>query len=216
MHQQGLLAADSRLPLPTPLALALLDAAAQLRDNLTWTPLTRRIIAKLRAILAVCTNYAFFCRAKSGVQCLTRDLTVDRPSRQIGLFIRKAKGDQRCGATDNPIMAIPIDANPALADLLQWYCSQRIDFCTKFYKSPPHAAIWSFAPYDNSIDKQAAATLSAWLLKAYTAIIAAPPKGFKWTSHNLRKGAASAARCIGAPLHVVKFNRWLGQEHLCD
>jgi hypothetical protein len=37
------------------------------------------------------------------------------------------------------------------------------------------------------------------------AVGATPPDGFKWTSHSLRKGAAFAASCIGAPLHVVKY-----------
>jgi hypothetical protein len=38
-----------------------------------------------------------------------------------------------------------------------------------------------------------------------TAIGAEPPKGFKWTSHSLRKGAASASSGIGTLLHVVKY-----------
>jgi hypothetical protein len=60
-----------------PLVGALLDAAAQLRKHITWTPPSRHLLAKFRAILAVCTNYAFFCRAETGVRCLTHDLTVD-------------------------------------------------------------------------------------------------------------------------------------------
>jgi hypothetical protein len=63
----------------------------------------------------------------------------------------------------------------------------------------------NFAPYENSGGWQAHATLSAWLLDAYNAIGAAPPKGIKSTSHSLRKGAASVASCIGPPLHVVKY-----------
>jgi hypothetical protein len=121
------------------------------------------------------------------------------------LFIRKAKGDQRHSVTDKPILAIPITANPTIADLLEWYCAQRATYCEKFYNNPPPAALWSFAPYENAGDSQAAATLFAWLLDAYTAIGATPSKGFKWTSHNLRKGAAAVARCIGTPLHVVKY-----------
>eukprot|EP00873_Tetraselmis_striata_P012132 jgi/Tetstr1/432396/TSEL_021793.t1 len=33
---------------------------------------------------------------------------------------------------------------------------------------------------------------------------ARPPTGFKWTSHSLRKGAASAASCVGVPLPAIK------------
>jgi hypothetical protein len=75
----------------------------------------------------------------------------------------------------------------------------------KTLQTPPPAALWSFAPYENAGDWQAAAPLSAWLLDAYTAIGATLPQGFKWTSHSLRKCAASAASCIGTPLHVVKY-----------
>ena len=205
MHQQRLQAADSRLPLPAPLALSLLTAAATLSTHLQWTPTSRHLIARFRALLAVCTTYAFFCRAESGVRCLSGDLVVDRPSQKIWLFIRKAKGDQRRSAVDKPILAIPTTANPVLADLLEYYCTQRTAYCNKFYNSSPPAALWSFVPYENSSDWQAAATLSAWLRDACDAVGATPPGGFKWTSHSLRKGAASAASCIGTPLHVVKY-----------
>jgi hypothetical protein len=147
----------------------------------------------------------FFYRAEYGVRCLTHDLTVDRPYGQIWLFIRKARGDQRRNAADKPILAMPITANPALADLVEWYCTQRVAYCAKLYNCPPPAALWSFAPYDNSGVWQAAPTLSASLLDAYTAIGAARPRGFKWTSHSLRKCAASVASCIATPLHVVKY-----------
>jgi hypothetical protein len=68
---------------------------------------------------------------------------------------------------------LPITANPALADLLEWYCTKRVAYCAKFYNTPPLAALWSFAPYENSGDWQAAPTPSAWLLDAHTAIGAA-------------------------------------------
>jgi hypothetical protein len=53
-----------------------------------------------------------FYRAESRVPCRTGDLTVDRPSGQICLFIRKAKGDQRCKAADKLLLTIPIEARP--------------------------------------------------------------------------------------------------------
>jgi hypothetical protein len=74
----------------------------------------------------MCTNYAFFCRAEHGVRYLTLDPTFDRQSGQIWLFIKKSKGDKRRNAADKPTLAIPITANPALADLLEWYCTKRV------------------------------------------------------------------------------------------
>jgi hypothetical protein len=69
IQQERLQAADSRLPLPAPLALSLLTAAANLRTHLQLTPTSRHLIAQFRALLAVCRNCAFFCRAESGVRC---------------------------------------------------------------------------------------------------------------------------------------------------
>jgi hypothetical protein len=63
IRHERLHAADSRFPLPAPLALSLLTAAAKLRTHLQWTPPSRHLVAQFRALLAVLTNYAFFCRA---------------------------------------------------------------------------------------------------------------------------------------------------------
>jgi hypothetical protein len=93
MPHERLLATDSHLPLLAPVASALLNAAAKIREQLTWTPSSRHLISRFLALLAMCTNYAFFCIRKSRVRCVTQDLTVDRPSGQTWLFISKAKGD---------------------------------------------------------------------------------------------------------------------------
>ena len=50
-----------------------------------------------------------------------------------------------------------------------------------------------------------ASTLSGWLTTAYTAALCLPPAGFAWTSHSLRKGAASAAYAIGARLTDIRY-----------
>jgi hypothetical protein len=64
MQQHKLLAADSRLPLRAPLALAIFDAATLLGENWTLTPPTRHLITRFRAMLVVSTNYAFSCRVE--------------------------------------------------------------------------------------------------------------------------------------------------------
>jgi len=40
---------------------------------------------------------------------------------------------------------------------------------------------------------------------ALNAVGAAPPPGYTWTSHSLRKGAASAARAIRVTLDVIRY-----------
>eukprot|EP00873_Tetraselmis_striata_P029423 jgi/Tetstr1/449687/TSEL_036755.t1 len=50
-----------------------------------------------------------------------------------------------------------------------------------------------------------AATMSDWLSTTVNLVNAAPPAGTSWTSHSLRKGAASAANAIGAPLSHIRY-----------
>jgi hypothetical protein len=74
----------------------------------------------------------FFCRAETGVRCQTGELLVDRPSQQICLFVRKSEGDQRRDTSDKLVIAIPIAANPVLADQLDYYTQHRATFCARF------------------------------------------------------------------------------------
>jgi hypothetical protein len=204
MLQERLVPTASRLPLPAHVALDILLAAAALRDTLTWTPATLPQLQRFRACLDVCVNYIFFCRAETGARYQTGDLIVDIPSQQICLFVRKSKGDQRRTSTDKLVfIALPTAANPVLADLLDYYTQHRAAFCAKFYMRPPPDAFWSFSPSENSADWGAASTVSAWLALALRTVNTSAPAGFKWTSHSLRKGAASAGSCIGAPLPVI-------------
>jgi hypothetical protein len=158
---------------------------------------------QFRACLAVCVNYIFFCRAKTGAQCQIGDIAVDIPTQQICLFVQKSKGDQRRDTRDKLVFAMPISANPILADMD--YYSQRATFCAKFYRRPPPTVFWSFSPSEASADWGAASTITAWLSLSFLTVGTSAPPGFKWTSHSLRKGAASAASCIGAPLPVIKY-----------
>ncbi len=48
-------------------------------------------------------------------------------------------------------------------------------------------------------------SLYGWLKAAYTAAKCLPPEGFAWTSHSLRKGAASDAHAIGARLTDIRY-----------
>jgi hypothetical protein len=205
-----------------------MEVAAALRDTLAWTIVALPQLQRFRACLAVCANYIFICRAETGARCHTGDLIVDngvwckpahtvhvvnnfnfisivdRPSHRICLFVRKSKGDQRRDSCDKLVFAIPIAANPILADLMDYYTQHRAAFCANFYKRPPPDALWSFSPAEPSADWGAASTSYAWLALALLTVNTSAPTGFKWTSYNLRKGDASAASCIGAPLPVIK------------
>jgi hypothetical protein len=48
-------------------------------------------------------------------------------------------------------------------------------------------------------------TLTTWLQRVLRAVHEQPPEGFAWTSHSLRKGAATEAYNIGTPMQKIKF-----------
>jgi hypothetical protein len=216
MLQHRLVPTASRLPLPAPVALDILQAVATLRDTLTWTPDALPQLQRFRACLAICVNDIFFCRAETGARCQTGDLIVDRPSQQICLFVRKSKGDQRRDTGDKLVFAIPIAANPTLVDLLDYYTQHRVAFCTKFYKRPPPDAFWSFSHAEPSADWGAASTISAWLALALLTVNTSAPAGFKWTSHILRKGDAFRCQLHRRAPPSNQIYVWLSQEQLHD
>jgi hypothetical protein len=88
---------------------------------------------------------------------------------------------------------------------MDYYTQHRAAFCAAYNKRSPHAALWSFSPAEASAEWGAASTTSAWLALSLRTVNTSAPAGFKWTSHSLRKGAASAANCIGAPLPFTKY-----------
>ena len=68
----------------------------------------------------------------------------------------------------------------------------------------PRTHRWALAPAEET-KLWTASTLSGWLTTAYTTSLCLPPAGFAWTSHILRKGAASAACAIGARLTDIRY-----------
>jgi hypothetical protein len=118
MLQSRIVPSDTRLPLPAPVALDIMLAASTLRDSLTWSPASLPLLERFRACLAVCVNCTFLYRAETGSRCLTVDLGVNIPSQQIGMFLRKSKGDKRRDTRDTLVPAVPIPANPMLANLV--------------------------------------------------------------------------------------------------
>eukprot|EP00873_Tetraselmis_striata_P000670 jgi/Tetstr1/420934/TSEL_011995.t1 len=204
IQQERLAAEDVRVALPAPVAADILNTAIGFRQTLAWEPANIADIRAFRAALATITAYVFLCRAESGISCETGDLVVDRPSGSILLYVRKQKGDQRTRVSAKPLITLPIAAVPDFADLLDWYTVSRDAYCRRFYGASPPPKFWSVSPLESSATWSVSATLTEWLREAYLAAGARPPTGFKWTSHSLRKGAASAASCVGVPLPAIK------------
>jgi hypothetical protein len=110
---------------------------------LTRQPDNLAQIKTFRAILAVCTNYCYFCRAETGVRCHMDDIAVDRTGGNILLSIRKAKGGHRRTAADKPLLELPIIAAPRLADLLEAFTARRTNYCNKLGNGPGPTTFWA-------------------------------------------------------------------------
>jgi hypothetical protein len=105
--------------------MSILEATDNLRNTVNDSTTPIAVLALFQASLAMCVNYAFFCRVETGLRYHTGDLTIHRPSGHICLYIRKSKVDHRRNVGDKLLMAFPITANPMLAELLEWYLLKR-------------------------------------------------------------------------------------------
>ena len=77
-------------------------------------------------------------------------------------------------------------------------------FFTWAWAMGPRTRRWALAPVEET-KLWTTKNLSRWLTTAYTTARCLPPAGFAWTSHNIRKGAPSAAYAIGARLMDIRY-----------
>jgi predicted alpha/beta hydrolase family esterase len=64
-------------------------------------------------------------------------------------------------------------------------------------------------------EKWTANTLTRWLHEVTSEFHERPFEGFRWTSHSLRKGAATTAYIVGVTLQKIKyFSGWLAKSNV--
>jgi len=64
---------------------------------------------------------------------------------------------------------------------------------------------WALTAKEDKMSKWTATTSTGWLQLALRATKQSPSAGFGWTSHNLRKGVASAANAIKVPISDIRY-----------
>ena len=166
-----------------------------------WTQPSSPAVLDFRAMLAVVVNYIYFCRGECGVSMRTSDIAVH--DGYITLFLATVKGRSAKAAHQLPLLQISSTAIPMVADLLQQYLQGRQQLAVVGRTSVPDA-LWALHPGESPAS-WTAATLSSWLSTACALVHHLPPPGFKWTSHSLRKGAASAANAINVVLPKIRY-----------
>ena len=183
-----------RLALPAPVALAILDLAERLLPTILWDCRDPKLLL-MRAAVATITAYLFFSRGECSARALVSDIIVN--DTHITLLLRKEKGKKNLSEGHMNSRQVPCSEVPRVAALLA-------AFFTRQGTMGQRKRRWSLSPAEDS-ELWSADTLSEWLVAAYTAAKRLPPEGFAWTSHSLRKGAASAAHAIGARLTDIRY-----------
>eukprot|EP00873_Tetraselmis_striata_P043278 jgi/Tetstr1/463542/TSEL_008421.t1 len=197
LRQRRLEAAPLRVPLPTDVAYRFVTKA-----ELIVSAPTTEYQHDFRALVASVVNFMFFARGLTGVSCRVRDVHVDDYNITLQVYREKGRAGRR-GHDDMRALLLPVAEHPRVARLMHHFIDtiQSVPLVTV---ALAETNFWAVTPSEQS-KPWTAATMSEWLSTAVRLVGAAPPAGTPWTSHNLRKGAASAANAVGVPLSHIRY-----------
>eukprot|EP00873_Tetraselmis_striata_P039470 jgi/Tetstr1/459734/TSEL_005087.t1 len=172
------------------------------KDSLHLTS-ARQSHLDYRALLASVVNFLFFARGLTGVSCRVQDVHVDTYNIPLQIYREKGRAGRR-GPDDLRVLLLPVSEHPRMARLLRYFIDN-VQSAPLVTVGLPTSNFWAVNVAEQS-KPWTAATMSDWLSTAVNLVNAAPPAGTSWTSHSLRKGAASAANAIGAPLSHIRYH----------
>eukprot|EP00873_Tetraselmis_striata_P029583 jgi/Tetstr1/449847/TSEL_036910.t1 len=197
LRQRRLDAAPLRVPLPADVAYRFVSKA----ELIVSAPYPESHL-DYRALLASVINFMFFARGLTGVSCRVQDVHVDTYNITLQIYREKGRAGRR-GPDDLRVLLLPVSEHPRVARLLQHFIDN-VQSVPLFTVGLVASNFWAVNVAEQS-KPWTAATMSDWLSTAVHLVNAAPPAGTSLTSHSLRKGAASAANAIGAPLSHIRY-----------
>eukprot|EP00873_Tetraselmis_striata_P034163 jgi/Tetstr1/454427/TSEL_041327.t1 len=197
LRQRRLDAAPLRVPLPADVAYRFVTKA----ELIVSAPYPE-YHHNFRALLASVVNFMFFARGLTGVSCRVRDVHVDDYNITLQVYREKGRAGRR-GPDDLRVLLLPVSEHPRVARLLHHFIDnvQSVPLVTVGLAT---SNFWAVTAAEQS-KPWTAATMSDWLYATISLVNAAPLAGTSWTSHSLRKGAASAANAIGVPLSHIRY-----------
>eukprot|EP00873_Tetraselmis_striata_P033298 jgi/Tetstr1/453562/TSEL_040530.t1 len=197
LRQRRLDAAPLRVRLPADVAYRFVSKA----ELIVCAPYPESHL-DYRALLASVVYFLFFARGLTGVSCRAQDVHVDTYNITLQIYREKGRAGRR-GPDDLRVLLLPVSEHPRVARLLRYFIDnvQSVPLVTVGLAA---SNFWAVNVAEQS-KPWTAATMSDWLSTAVNLVNAAPPAGTSWTSHSLRKGAASAANAIGAPLSHIRY-----------
>ena len=193
---------EHRIPIPAPAIYDILCYG----ERLLTSPGPVDLPA-LRGVCAVVVNFIFCCRSNTGVGALQGDLTVDDAF--ITLYKRVLKGRKDAELTQAAQVPCCGPLRRVGALLKSFFSLQQAAFADA-PAAPRH--LWAL-PCDSHPSGWTSRDLTAWLRDACAAVGVAPPPGFKYSSHSMRNGAASAANAVGVTVaHICWLGSWSQQS----
>lgn len=186
--------ADVRRPLPAWVASSALDTALAMS-----LPVRRQQAQLFRSLVFVALCFALMNRAGTDISLLRGDVSPVGASVHVRLRVEKMR------AASTSLRILEIKGNPDLSALCSRWLALQSDLWSASGKTMPPDVHFFRLPADPAwVAGVAPAVCTAWLQSACAALGAAPPPGSKWTSHSLRKGAASAAAAIRVELATIR------------
>eukprot|EP00873_Tetraselmis_striata_P010004 jgi/Tetstr1/430268/TSEL_020096.t1 len=197
LRQRRLDAAPLRVPLPADVAYRFVTKA----ELIVAAPYPEYHL-DFRALLASVVNFMFFARGLIGVSCRVRDVHVDTYNITLQVYREKGRAGRR-GPDDLRVLLLPVSEHARVARLLHHFIDN-VQSAPLVTVGLATSNFWAVTAAEQS-KPWTAATMSDWLSAAISLVNAAPLAGTSWTSHSLRKGAASAANAIGVPLSHIRY-----------
>ena len=204
--QQPLHGEETRVYLPAQAALDIFQAVEALLSGLAAAKtVTVQQVSLARDMLATVVAFQWFNRAGTNHTLLETQLKVDGPrvaDPQIRLFPKLRKGKKRVRHQDIPEVLVPVSCQPRLAKMISQFKTVRSKIFRKS-SSVASAKLWAL-PGDKP-SQWTSQVQTTWLQNSMKFVGITAPQGCKYTSHSLRKGAATAAYVIQVPLEIICF-----------
>jgi len=190
---------DVRAPLPARVALAALQMAADMPELRSPA-----LVARFRTLLYTGLGFALMARSDTDIHLQLDDIGVT--DSDLWIRLRAEKGKRR--NLERRIERIPAAAANGLLHRVvkRWLAGHAAMRRMAAHAGTAWASQGNFwrLPGDPTWTSSSA-ICTAWLKHACGLLGHAPPLGQTWTSHSLRKGAASAAHAIGVTLVRICF-----------
>jgi hypothetical protein len=198
--------APVRVHLPASIVVKALRMAQALRLQLTAATScemlqaspTRDQVRLLRACTIVVLLYLFFSRGGANTGYIIEDLAASEAD-GLRLYHHTRKCQREVLAERKLLCHLPPTVHTEAIQMLMLFNTIRHTLSGGKYPTTR----WAISTSERH-DKWIANTLTEWLTEVTSALQEQPPNGFSWTSHFLRKGAATAAYNVSVTLQNIK------------